>query len=562
VSHGDGRDTEDRDWRQAEADRRRRMARAASRRRGRLRLAALVLAIVCVTASAILAARAASLPAPYARAALASVGGTLTGSVAVIASRSDNAETATASAAAPAVTWDVGRTDVSSTVTDGALNSIATASFTNVSLLDGRITATSIELVADAASTRTDQSGGVFVSRVEGLAVDGQPVALDALPLTIAGLGTLYALESREASEGLALEEEVSGLRLHLTDQWKALPEGSDIVVGMAAACADRATARRFLPKPVPEPKPTHPAESSGGNGGSGGGTGGSEGSGGSGGGSSSSGGGSGASSGSSSSADNFRPGKMAAPGSVSRGALSFPGAVFPVDGQVWYSDDFGAPRPVGGGHTGNDIFARRGTPVVAVQAGVIQELRYRSLGGNSLHLVNVRGDYFYYAHLLRYAAGIDNGTTVQAGEVLGYVGNTGNAITTPSHLHFEIHPGGGGPVDPYPYLALWRGDATAVAGQSGAGPSAVRAGNAVDAEAVDAASSEETLGRHERATTVAGIAAPPGSVAGEGDGLLPAAISLGVFGGLTTTAVRRRRAESTLISMDLDDLRRARSGS
>ena len=78
---------------------------------------------------------------------------------------------------------------------------------------------------------------------------------------------------------------------------------------------------------------------------------------------------------------------------------------------------------------------------MVAVQAGTVNELRYRSLGGNSFHLTNDLGDYFYYAHLLRYAAGIENGSVVEAGQVLGYVGNTGNAITTPPHLHFEIIP-------------------------------------------------------------------------------------------------------------------------
>ena len=113
------------------------------------------------------------------------------------------------------------------------------------------------------------------------------------------------------------------------------------------------------------------------------------------------------------SSAGSFHPGKMHKPTKQHGDLMSFPGAVFPVDGPVWYQDDFGAPRAVGGGHTGNDIFARRGTPLVAVQDGTIAELRYRSLGGNSFHLVNAEGDYFYYAHLMRYAADIQEGSAV-----------------------------------------------------------------------------------------------------------------------------------------------------
>jgi hypothetical protein len=246
----------------------------------------------------------------------------------------------------------------------------------------------------------------------------------------------------------------------------------------------------------------------------------------------------------------------MSAPHRTGGKLLAFPDAVFPIDGAVWYSDDFGAPRAVGGGHTGNDIFARKGTPVVAVQAGTVNELRYRSLGGNSFHLSNDAGDYFYYAHLLRYAAGIGNGSVVEAGQVLGYVGNTGNAITTPPHLHFEIHPGGGDPIDPYPYLELWRGgDAGATPDPSASpGPGEAQGENIVHPVISD----EAELGRHERAVALAGLAPRPLPEDGPGKALVPAAITFGVLGGLMTTAVRRRRAEVCLLSVDLEDLDRA----
>jgi murein DD-endopeptidase MepM/ murein hydrolase activator NlpD len=75
------------------------------------------------------------------------------------------------------------------------------------------------------------------------------------------------------------------------------------------------------------------------------------------------------------------------------------------------------------------------------------------SLGGIKLWVVGESGTEYYYAHLIDYAPGITDGTRVEAGDVIGYVGNTGNAISTPPHLHFEIHPDGGDAIDPYPLL-------------------------------------------------------------------------------------------------------------
>jgi murein DD-endopeptidase MepM/ murein hydrolase activator NlpD len=556
VIQGEPSKLQDWEWRDAEYARRRERARLVARRRGRLRLAALALGTAAIVVSALVAARALSLPAPYARASLAVVDGTTRGSVAVMASRIDNEQTANAGGAAGTATWDQGEATVSSTVADGALISTATVTLTHLSLLGGRVTADSMDLVADAAATKSAESGGVNVSRITGLQVDGQAVPLDSLPLTIDGVGTLTALETREADDGTGLEAEVTGLRLHLTSAWRGLAEGADIVVGSAAACADETAAAHLLPKPVP-------SDSDGGSSSSGGSSSGGSGSGSSGSSGSSddkdNGGGTGGSGGGgntdSSSADTFRPGKMHSPTKSSGDLIPFPGAVFPIDGEVWYSDDFGAPRAVGGGHTGNDIFARRGTPLVAVQAGTVQELRYRSLGGNSFHLVNDRGDYFYYAHLMRYAAGITNGSVVEAGQVLGYVGNTGNAITTPPHLHFEIHPGGGAPIDPFPYLELWRGQAAATAQPAdSAGPHT----QARPSDIPPAVSLEAEMGRHQQAVVRAGFA--PRTAQG-GDGmttLLPAALSFGILGGLTTSAVRRRRTQFRLLTMGVGELHRA----
>ena len=115
------------------------------------------------------------------------------------------------------------------------------------------------------------------------------------------------------------------------------------------------------------------------------------------------------------------------------------------------YSDTYGAPRSGGRTHQGTDIMAPMGTPVYAAQSGRFQQ-NYNSLGGTSALVYASNGDYTYYAHMSSYA-GVGNGASVSAGTMIGHVGNSGNASGGAPHLHFEYHPGGGGAVNPYPYL-------------------------------------------------------------------------------------------------------------
>lgn len=122
-----------------------------------------------------------------------------------------------------------------------------------------------------------------------------------------------------------------------------------------------------------------------------------------------------------------------------------------PVAGPHSYYDDFGNPRSGGRSHQGNDILAPYGTPVVAAQPGTFQATS-NSLGGLSAFVYGDRGDMTYYAHLSAYS-GIGSGSHVGAGTQIGAVGTSGNASGGPPHLHFEYHPGGGGAVNPYPYL-------------------------------------------------------------------------------------------------------------
>jgi murein DD-endopeptidase MepM/ murein hydrolase activator NlpD len=115
--------------------------------------------------------------------------------------------------------------------------------------------------------------------------------------------------------------------------------------------------------------------------------------------------------------------------------------------------DSWHAPRDGGSRqHKGIDIFAAKGTPVVAVEDGIISYIGDQPKGGHCLWLTTENGTSFYYAHLDRWAPGIYEGMEVQTGDLIGFVGNTGNAIHTPSHLHFGISQNDE-MVNPYPLL-------------------------------------------------------------------------------------------------------------
>ena len=137
--------------------------------------------------------------------------------------------------------------------------------------------------------------------------------------------------------------------------------------------------------------------------------------------------------------------------------------APFPVFGAAVYSNDWNAPRytPSFHLHEGTDIFAARGTPVLSSADGEVSRVTLgSSVGGTSVWVTDGEGTGYYYAHLNEIAAGIAVGTKVRTGDLVGYVGSTGNAAGGRPHLHFEIHPDMGEAVAPVPYLDNWLYDA------------------------------------------------------------------------------------------------------
>jgi Peptidase family M23 len=140
---------------------------------------------------------------------------------------------------------------------------------------------------------------------------------------------------------------------------------------------------------------------------------------------------------------------------------------LFPVLGPVSYTNDFGAPR-TGHSHQGNDLMAPRRAPVVAVETGRVVRPSWSS-SDCALILTGASGTEYWYLHLnndltsrndnrarncsAAFAPGFRSGMRVQAGQLIGFVGDSGNASGGSPHLHFELHPDGNRAVSPYPWL-------------------------------------------------------------------------------------------------------------
>ena len=296
-----------------------------------------------------------------------------------------------------------------------------------VVLLDGRVRIDAVRMTVRASDGPGGSSAGITAGSVSGLTVDGSPVAAgQGSRVEVPGIGTLVFLE--EAPDGVGAVQ-ANALRVEVTDPSAAALIGQPFVLGhVELQTAEGAPVAPEAPATTAPGTTTAPARTA------------------------------------TDEAPVTAPALQPAPslGLPRRPAPAVPipanaGYVFPVAGGASFTDDYGAARADTGWHHGNDLFADRGTPVVAVADGTLSKVGINALGGNRLWLTDDRGNAFYYAHLSAYAPEALEGARVHAGQVIGFVGNTGDAITTPPHLHFEVHPGDGDSVDPYPYLLAWQ---------------------------------------------------------------------------------------------------------
>jgi len=311
-----------------------------------------------------------------------------------------------------------------------------------VSLFAGEITVSSIDLRASVAAGSVSASGNVSGSSITGLTALGQLITPSPnLVVPLADWGTLEVLGSQVVTSQKAPRSataSVTALRVKLIVDHGGLAAGSVIEIGSVSTTATAA------PTSVAPVKPTIPAPPK------------------------------------PSARPVIPPGAPREPGtSIPGGApaalirpapavtaqLTSGGYVFPVFGPASFGDTFGAPRAdvSGGWHHGEDIFAPLGTPLLAVADGTVFSVGWNDIGGWRLWLRDHAGNEFYYAHLSAYSPLAVNGRQVKAGDVVGFMGKTGDAEFSPVHLHFEIHPvsllamGYDGAVAPYPFLNAWR---------------------------------------------------------------------------------------------------------
>ncbi|MEI7760907.1 MAG: M23 family metallopeptidase [Thermoleophilia bacterium] len=309
-----------------------------------------------------------------------------------------------------------------------------------VTLFGGEISVESLDLRATAAAGSASASVDISASSVTGLIVLGQQITPSPnVTLALADWGTLEVLSSTSGTTRVAPRTATASLvalRIQLTSAHGGLPAGSSIEVGAISAAATAATVAppkelvkpppvRPLPRPVSPPDaPREPGTSIAG-----------------------------------------VPAEIVHPAPEVSAQLSSGGYVFPVFGPSSFGDMFGAPRAdvAGGWHHGEDIFSPLGTPLLAVADGTVFSVGWNDVGGWRLWVRDRAGNEFYYAHLSAFAPLAVNGGQVRAGDVVGFVGKTGDAEFTPAHLHFEIHPvsllslGYDGVVAPYPFLNAWR---------------------------------------------------------------------------------------------------------
>jgi murein DD-endopeptidase MepM/ murein hydrolase activator NlpD len=415
-----------------------------------LGLAAIALALVLASAGA-----AGPAPAPGASAQAFAIKVAVPGQPELSTPVVSAPPTGTASDAAFASTGVASGAVAANATTQVGATALATAAsdVAGLSLFGGELTADAVAGRARASADQQAATGDAGGSAVSNLVVLGRPVApAPNLRVPLADWGYVIVLAQgvdQSAPAGArGYRGFVTGLDVHLTADHGGLPAGTEILVGYAEAAAlmppppatSTSTTTTTTGTTAPgttsttTPAETIPEHLSGG-------------------------------------PEPPGTGKVGKPRSPRRAPpkltpkLTAGGYVFPVYGNVAYGDTFGAERGdiASGWHHGDDIFGQLGQPLLAVADGQLFSVGWNEIGGNRVWLRDTQGNQFYYAHLSAFSTLAANGAQVKAGDVIGFMGNSGDAQTTPYHLHFEIHPVSllyldyDGAVDPTSYLDAWR---------------------------------------------------------------------------------------------------------
>jgi murein DD-endopeptidase MepM/ murein hydrolase activator NlpD len=315
-------------------------------------------------------------------------------------------------------------TGATKAVTTAAAGKIATSSSTssaaNISLFDGEITADSAAAHASASGSARQAGGAFGGTSVSNLQALGRPHAFGR-----AGLGNwgylVIATHTTKRTVGFdthAYEGVSIALDVHLVTGHGGLPAGTEIEVGYAETSSETAAPAIADFGPVAGDQPRLLPAATG-------------------------------------------P-LVGVPQEVEPELTAAP-YVYPVYGSTSSSDSYGNAKQGNAYQHGIDIFGGLGQPIVAAAAGSLYSVGWNHASGNRLWLRDRQGNQFLYAHLSAFSTLTANGAHVRAGQVIGFMGDTGNTGGLATHLHFEVHPvsmlflGFDGAVDPTPYLASWR---------------------------------------------------------------------------------------------------------
>src|SRR3954468_3657225 len=332
-------------------------------------------------------------------------------------------------------------TRVTASTRNGKASASAAGAVESINAFDGLVTAAEVRVRAEADGDGTSTSGAVL-----GLAVEGkpQPAPGGRTVYDLDGYGQMVALGS--GSNGIL------GLRIELTKDYKTNKAGSVVRIGYASANARDAVAAapaKAKPKPKPAAKKQarakhkkhrkHKKQHS-----------------------------------TKSARKQLEDGLTQQERDWRDALMQQPGYAFPIAGKHNFSDTYGAPRADTITHVGVDIFADFGTPIVAVADGRLYRVGTLKISGNRLWLRDKNGNRYFYCHLSDFAAAAYNGADVKAGEIIGFVGSTGDAEQTPPHLHFEVHMPDGAVVNPTRFISKWESNSVRYTKGPGALPGAV----------------------------------------------------------------------------------------